>query len=59
MFVDLNLKLGVRPEAYAPLSVPSWKHRKDTLKELNVLKDPVILSLAEKYEKTPAQVVLN
>ena len=59
MFVDLNLKLGVRPEAYAPLSAPSWKNRRDKLKDMNVLKDPVILSLAEKYHKTPAQVVLN
>ena len=49
MFVDLNLKLGVRPEAYAPLSVPSWKHRKDSLKELNFLKDPVILDLLSSH----------
>ena len=43
MFVDLNLKLGVRPEAYAPISVPSWKNRRDSLKELNVMNDPVII----------------
>ena len=54
MFVDFNLKLGVRPEAYAPLSVPSWKRRKESLKELNVMKDPVIVAVAEKYGKTPA-----
>ena len=47
-------KLGVQVEAYAPLSVPAWKKRKEDYKEINIMKDPLILELAEKYKKTTA-----
>jgi diketogulonate reductase-like aldo/keto reductase len=40
--VDFHKKCGVVCEAYAPLSVPSFPCRKESLKGLNVLEDPLI-----------------
>lgn len=58
-FVDFSRKCGVVSQAYAPLSVPTWKHRKEQNLTLNILEDPLIKSLASKYGKTTAQIVLN
>ena len=58
-FVDFMRKCGVVAQAYAPLSVPTWTKRKESNKELNILNESVIAELAQKYQKTSAQIVLN
>ena len=58
-FVDFSRKCGVISQAYAPLSVPTWKHRKEENKTLNILEDSIIKGFSDKYSKTPAQIVLN
>ena len=58
-FVEFQKKLGVRVEAYAPLSGFSFPARKEEYKGLNVLEDKTIQGFANKYGKTPAQIVLN
>jgi hypothetical protein len=45
-FVDFSRKCGVISQAYAPLSVPTWKHRKEENKTLNILEDPLITALS-------------
>lgn len=45
--VDLCSKHGIKIEAYSPLA------------RGNKLEDPTIVALARKYEKTPAQILLN
>ena len=57
--VDFYRKCGVAVEAYAPLSGPSFPARKGEYKELNLLKDPVIESLSNKYNKAPSTIILN
>jgi len=52
-------KLGIRLIAYAPLSASAWGLRDEKLKDINLLGDPVITSIAEKHGKKPAQVILN
>jgi diketogulonate reductase-like aldo/keto reductase len=46
--------------AYAPLGASaSWGIREEKLKDINLLGDPVITSIAEKQGKKPAQIILN
>ncbi len=52
-------KLGIKLMAYSPLSAPNWPYRDERLKNINLLADPVITSIATKHGKTPAQVILN
>jgi len=52
-------KLGVKLIAYAPLSASGFSHRDKKLKDINLLEEPVIKSIAEKHGKKPAQVILN
>ena len=47
--VEYSQKLGITVEAYSPLGGNGAR----------TLKDPVIIELAKKYSKTPAQVVLR
>jgi aldehyde reductase len=52
-------KLGVKLIAYAPLSASAWPLRDKKLKDINLLEEPVIKSIAEKHGKKSAQVILN
>jgi len=52
-------KLGIKLIAYAPLSASAWSLRDEKLKDINLLEEPVIKSIAEKHGKKPAQVILN
>ena len=52
-------KLGIKLMAYSPFSAPNWPYRDERLKDINLLADPVITSIATKHGKTPAQVILN
>jgi len=45
--------------AYAPIGAPGYPNKKDAAKTLNLFEEPVIVELSQKYEKTPAQIVLN
>ncbi|KAK3192020.1 hypothetical protein K4F52_002065 [Lecanicillium sp. MT-2017a] len=45
--VDLCSKYGIKIEAYSPLA------------RGNKLEDPTIVAIAEKYQRTPAQILLN
>lgn len=50
---------GIMVEAYAPLGSPGtseWRPFKD---DFTILENPIIKQIAEKYKKTPAQIVLN
>lgn len=52
-------KLGIKLIAYAPLSASAWSLRDEKLKDINLLEEPVIKSIAEKHGKKPGQVILN
>ncbi|XP_058493375.1 aldo-keto reductase family 1 member A1-B isoform X2 [Solea solea] len=49
--------LGLVLTAYSPLGSPdrAWKHPEEPV----LLQEPVIASLAEKYSKSPAQIILR
>ncbi|MCC8187405.1 MAG: aldo/keto reductase [Bacteroides sp.] len=47
--IDYCLEKGIRPEAWGPLGAG----------KSDILSNPVITRLAEKYQKTPAQIVLG
>ncbi len=57
--VAFHEKLGIKVIAYSPLSASAWTYRDEKLKDINVLKDEVIIKIAAKYGKSTAQVVLN
>ena len=40
--------------AYAPIGAPGFPNKKDSAKTLNLLEEPVIVELSQKYGKTPA-----
>ena len=52
--VDFLLSVGIVPVAYCPIGRPYMVGDQD-----NVLKDSLVLKLAQKYAKSPAQIVLN
>eukprot|EP00347_Sterkiella_histriomuscorum_P004247 403361182 len=54
--IDFHRKLNVHVEAYAPLGNKEFEHR-GTKK--NLLEDNTIKQIAEKYNRTPAQIILN
>jgi aldehyde reductase len=58
-FVQFHNKLGVKIQAYAPLGANNFSGRSDKYKGLNLLEEPVIKALSEKYGKSPAQIILN
>ena len=57
--VAFHKKLGVHVQAYAPLGSSAWTLRAEELKSLNLLEEPVIKALAEKYGKSVGKIVLN
>ncbi len=57
--VDFHRKIGVVFEAYAPLTARHMTERNPKWKGLNILDDSMIHGLANKYNKSPAQIVLN
>lgn len=48
---------GLVMTAYSPLGSPdrAWKHPDEPV----LLQEPVVLGLAEKYKKSPAQIILR
>lgn len=50
---------GISITAYAPIGSSHWNLRKEEYKGLELLKEPLLVGLAEKYGKSPAQIVLN
>lgn len=59
--VEWYKKMGITPEAYSPLKSPGsvlldGVKRMDTR---NLLEEPVVKELAEKYGKTKGQIILN
>ena len=59
-FVDfIRNKFKIHVVAYGPLGAPNWTFKKPEYFELNILKDQVILDLAEKYNKSAGQIILN
>jgi len=46
--------MGITITAYAPLGSSDWSMKKEEYKNLNVLSEPTIKSLAAKYGKSPA-----
>ena len=51
---------GVHVTAFAPLGAPKMKTaRPEKYKDLNALEEPLIMELAKKYGKTPAQIIKN
>lgn len=55
----LHKKLGIVTQSWSPLGGIQVYRPKDPNAVLNAMKHPTILALAEKYKKTPAQVVLR
>ena len=49
--------MGVTVTAYSPMGAMGNPNKKE--KELKLLEEPVVLELAKKYERTPAQIVLS
>lgn len=58
-YVDFQEKLGVKVTAYAPLGAFTWPFKRDEHKALNVLKEPLIQELSQKYGRPAGQIVLN
>lgn len=58
-FANFHKKLGIPLTAYAPLGSNAWNYRTDGQKALNVLTEPVVAALSQKYGKSPAQIALN
>ena len=58
-FVDFHNKFQVPITAYAPIGSGTWNLRGEHLKNVNVLTEPLVKDLAQKYGKSPAQIVLN
>lgn len=58
-FVAFHKKLGIHVQAYAPLGSSAWGARPEELKALNLLEEPVLKALAEKYGKSVGQITLN
>lgn len=57
-YVDFMVaKFGVLPMAYASLGANTFPAKRD--KTLDLFKEKVILDIAEKHGKTPAQILLN
>ena len=57
--MEFHKKLGVTATAYAPLGSNSWPFKEEQYKRLNILEEKPVVELAAKYEKSPAQIVLN
>lgn len=57
--VAFHDKLGIKVQAYAPLGSNTWTLKAEHLKSLNLLEEPVIKALSEKYGKKPGQIILN
>ena len=55
--IDHCRNRGLIVTAYSPLGSPdrAWKHPDEPV----LLQEPVIVSLAEKYKKSPAQIILR
>jgi len=45
--------------AYAPIGAGGYAGKIEEFKNLKIFEDPVITDLAKKYEKSPAQIILN
>lgn len=45
--------------AYAPIGASGYQGKSEEFKKMNAFEEPVITGLAEKYSKTPAQIILN
>ena len=57
-FVNFMHRVKIYPEAYSPLGAPGTvgvPRKEDKV----LLKDPLVLELAEKYKKTPGQILIN
>ncbi|HTE43694.1 MAG TPA: aldo/keto reductase [Gemmatimonadaceae bacterium] len=62
---DAHARLGIATQAWSPLGgvnvyMPKRPNAPESTKTLkNPLEDPVIVALAQKYAKTPAQIILH
>lgn len=56
---NVHSKLGIVSQAWSPLGGVNVYWEKDPSKVKFVLQHPIILNLAKKYNRTPAQVVLR
>lgn len=55
----VHKKLGIATMAWSPIGGINVYRPKDPNAVLNPLKHPAVLAIAEKYKKTPAQIVLR
>ena len=58
-FVEFHNKFGISVTAYAPIGASGFPYKPPQYKDLKPMKDPVILEIAKKYDKSPAQIILN
>lgn len=56
---EANARRGVITQSWSPIGGVNVRHAKDAESAKSPLRDPVIVALAEKHGKTPAQVVLR
>ena len=54
--VDFMHKVNIRPVAYCPLTNPGYD---EFGPPTPIFEQPVIVDLAKKYDKSPAQIILN
>ena len=52
-------KFHIHTMAYAPLSSGQFKGKGKEMQSLNILQEKVVTALAQKYEKSAGQIVLN
>lgn len=55
----VNDEYGIKTESWSPIGGTFVNLPKDPTKPVRVLEDPIIVGLAQKYKKTPAQIVLR
>ncbi|RYZ77729.1 MAG: aldo/keto reductase [Proteobacteria bacterium] len=56
---EVHRELGITTQSWSPIGGINVYRPKDPNAVLNPLKHPTVLAIAEKYKKTPAQVVLR
>jgi diketogulonate reductase-like aldo/keto reductase len=52
-------KMGMHVTCYAPIGASGFVAKKNDHKSYNAFEDPLVVELSQKYNRTPAQIILN
>ena len=51
--------MGMHVTCYAPIGASGFPAKSNDLKSYNAFEDPLVVELSKKYNKSPAQIILN